>query len=185
MCDDFVYLASASPRRRALLEQIGVPFAVRVPEIDETPGPDEAPEQYVRRLAEAKPAAVWAATRSAPRPTLAADTTVVLGGRVLGKPADTDDALAMLETLSGRTQRVLTAVAVRRLAGVSSVLNVSEVRFRATTEAERRAYCETGEPFDKAGAYGIQGFGAAFVDHLSGSYSGVMGLPLCETALLL
>ena len=185
MCDDFVYLASASPRRRALLEQIGVPFAVLVPEVDETQGPDESPERYVRRLAEAKADTVWAATQSAPRPVLAADTTVVLDRRVLGKPADADEALAMLEALSGRTHQVLTAVALRGAAGVTSVVSVSEVRFRPTTDAERRAYCETGEPFDKAGGYGIQGFGAVFVEHLSGSYSGVMGLPLCETALLL
>jgi septum formation protein len=185
MCDDFVYLASASPRRRALLEQIGVPFAVLVPEIDETQRAAELPESYVRRLAAAKAETIWAATRSAPRPVLAADTTVVLDARVLGKPGDTSEALAMLETLSGRTHLVLTAVALRSAAGVSNVVNVSEVRFRPTTDAERRAYCETGEPLDKAGGYGIQGFGAAFVEHLSGSYSGVMGLPLCETALLL
>src|SRR5690606_19673516 len=146
---------------------------------------DESPERYVRRLAEAKADTVWAATQSAPRPVLAADTTVVLDRRVLGKPADADEALAMLEALSGRTHRVLTAVALRGAAGVSSIVSVSEVRFRATTDAERRAYCETGEPFDKAGGYGIQGFGAVFVQHLSGSYSGVMGLPLCETVLLL
>ncbi|HEX6993879.1 MAG TPA: Maf family protein [Gammaproteobacteria bacterium] len=185
MRDDFLYLASASPRRRALLAQIGVPFDVRVPDVDETPGSGEAPEAYVRRIAEAKAEAVWAETFAARRPVLAADTTVVLDGRVLGKPQAPDDALAMLEALSGRTHRVLTAVALRAEAGLSSVVSASEVRFRTTTDAERRAYCETGEPFDKAGGYGIQGFGAVFVEHLSGSYSGVMGLPLCETALLL
>jgi len=185
MRDDFVYLASASPRRRALLEQIGVPFEVRVPEIDETPGPGEPPESYVKRLSEAKAEAVWADTAAAPRPVIAADTTVVLDRRVLGKPRDADEAIAMLESLSGRTHLVMTAVTVRGAGGASSLVNVSEVRFRPTTDEERRAYCETGEPFDKAGGYGIQGFGAVFVEHLSGSYSGVMGLPLCETALLL
>lgn len=185
MRDDFLYLASASPRRRELLEQIGVAFAVRVPEVDETRAPDEPPEAYVRRLAEAKAEAVWAETSDARRPVLAADTTVVLDGRVLGKPDGIDEAVAMLEALSGRTHRVLTAVSLRGAAGLSTLVSTSEVRFRPTTDAERRAYCETGEPFDKAGGYGIQGFGAVFVEHLSGSYSGVMGLPLCETALLL
>jgi len=185
MRDDFLYLASASPRRRALLEQIGVAFDVRVPDVDETPEDGEPPEVYVRRIAEAKAEAVWAETSSRPRPVLAADTTVVLDGRVLGKPQALDEALAMLEALSGRTHRVLTAVALRAEGGLSSVVSESEVRFRTTTEAERRAYCATGEPFDKAGGYGIQGFGAVFVEHLAGSYSGVMGLPLCETALLL
>src|SRR5690606_14398094 len=185
MRDDFLYLASASPRRRALLTQIGVEFDVRVPDVDETPEEGEAPDAYVRRIAEVKAEAVWAETSGARRPVLAADTTVVLDGRVLGKPQAPDEALAMLEALSGRTHRVLTAVALRVEAGISSVVSVSEVRFRTTTDAERRAYCATGEPFDKAGGYGIQGFGAIFVEHLSGSYSGVMGLPLCETALLL
>src|SRR5690606_747085 len=184
MRDDFLYLASASPRRRALLEQIGVAFEVRVPTVDETLRPDEPPETYVRRLAEAKAEAAWAETAGR-RPVLAADTTVVLDGRVLGKPQGVEDALAMLEALSGRTHRVLTAVALRSAAGLSTAVSASEVRFRPTTDDERRAYCATGEPFDKAGGYGIQGFGAVFVEHLSGSYSGVMGLPLCETALLL
>lgn len=185
MRDDFVYLASASPRRRELLAQIGVQFAVRVPEIDETHGRDEAPERYVRRVAEAKAEAVWAATAADRGPVVAADTTVVLDERVLGKPADENDALAMLEALSGRTHRVLTAVALRTMSGTASLVNVSEVSFRATTVGERRAYCATGEPYDKAGGYGIQGFGAVFVERLAGSYSGVMGLPLYETALLL
>jgi len=184
MRDDFLYLVSASPRRRALLEQIGIAFEVRAPTVDETLGPGEPPETYVRRLAEAKAEAVWGETAGR-RPVLAADTTVVLDGRVLGKPQGLEEAAAMLEALSGRTHRVLTAVALRSAAGLSTVLSTSEVRFRPTTDGERRAYCATGEPFDKAGGYGIQGLGAVFVEHLSGSYSGVMGLPLCETALLL
>ncbi len=185
MRDDFVYLASASPRRSDLLAQIGVQFAVRVPEIDETLGHGETPETYVRRLAEAKTEAVWAATSAARGPVVGADTTVVLGGRVLGKPENENEALEMLEALSGRTHRVLTAVALRTMSGMASLVNVSEVSFRATTAGERRAYCATGEPYDKAGGYGIQGFGAVFVERLAGSYSGVMGLPLYETALLL
>jgi septum formation protein len=183
----FVYLASASPRRRELLGQIGVEFEVRVPEADESLRPGEAPDVYVRRVAEAKAEAVWRSfgTADGPAPVVAADTAVVLGPRVLGKPEGSDDALEMLEALSGCTHRVFTGVAVRHRDGAESLVSVSEVRFRATTAAERRAYCATGEPFDKAGGYGIQGFGAVFVEHLSGSYSAVMGLPLCETALLL
>ena len=186
MRKDFVYLASASPRRQALLVQIGVRFEVRIPAIDEARAPGEPPDGYVRRLAEAKAEAVWRAFAvDAARPVVAADTAVVLGERVLGKPDGPNAALEMLEALSGQTHRVFTAVAVRGPAGADSAVNVSEVRFRATTDGERRAYCATGEPYDKAGGYGIQGFGAVFVERLSGSYSGVMGLPLCETALLL
>src|SRR5690606_36948495 len=169
MRDDFLYLASASPRRQELLLQIGVAFAVRAPQIDETRAPGEPPETYVRRLAEAKAEAVWDAT-SATRPVLAADTSVVLDGRVLGKPDGVDEAVGMLEALSGRTHSVLTAVSLRSAAGLATLVSASEVRFRPTTDDERRAYCATGEPFDKAGGYGIQGFGAVFVEHLSGSY---------------
>jgi septum formation protein len=116
---------------------------------------------------------------------LGADTAVVLDGELLGKPGDADEAAAMLERLSGRTHRVLTAVALRHAGGVEISLSDSEVRFRATTAAERLAYCRTGEPFDKAGGYGIQGHAAVFVEELKGSYSGVVGLPLFETAALL
>lgn len=185
MNENFVYLASASPRRRELLEQIGVGFEVRVPEVDEMRRPGERAGDYVRRLAETKADDVWRRLEAPQRPVVAADTTVVLDDRVLGKPATVDEALEMLEALSGRTHRVFTAVAVRAASGIDSLVSVSDVRFRTTSEEERRAYCATGEPFDKAGAYGIQGFGAVFVEHLSGSYSGVMGLPLCETAVLL
>lgn len=185
MSRDFVYLASASPRRRELLEQIGVRYEVRAAEIDERMRAGEAPPAYVERLAAAKAAAV---ARSLPRPTrpvLAADTAVVVDGRAFGKPADERDALAMLEALSGRTHRVLSAVALHDAGGVDTVLSVSEVRFRSTTAGERAAYCRTGEPYDKAGAYAIQGLGAVFVEHLAGSYSAVMGLPVFETAGLL
>jgi septum formation protein len=180
MKKDFVYLASASPRRSELLRQIGVSFAVRPAAVDEGPLPGEQPEAYVVRLAAAKAETVWAAVGDA-QPVLGADTAVVLDGEVLGKPVTAAEAAAMLERLSGRTHRVLTAVALRHAAG----LNESEVRFRATTAGERLAYCATGEPFDKAGGYGIQGHAAVFVENLRGSYSGVVGLPLFETAQLL
>ena len=184
MKKDFVYLASASPRRSELLRQIGVQFTVRAAAVAEEPMAGETPEAYVVRLAAAKAEAVWAAVSDS-HPVLGADTAVVLDGAVLGKPEDTAEAAAMLERLSGRTHRVLTAVAVRHEAGLETRLSQSEVRFRATTAAERLAYCATGEPFDKAGGYGIQGHAAVFVEELKGSYSGVVGLPLFETAALL
>lgn len=186
MRKDFIYLASASPRRSALLTQIGVAHRVLPAEIPETREDDEPSERYVIRLAEQKATTVWEQTRSEqPRPVLAADTTVVLDERVLGKPRDAADALAMLADLSGRSHRVLTGVALRHAGGLESVLSVSEVKFRSTSEAERRAYCATGEPLDKAGGYGIQGCGAVFVDWIEGSFSAVVGLPLRETASLL
>ncbi len=188
MRTDFVYLASASPRRSELLRQIGVPFRVRPAAIPEHQSPGEAPGAYVLRLAAAKAAAVWSALERGgeeARPVLAADTAVVLEGQVLGKPADAAEAEAMLTALSGRAHRVLTAVALETSAGADTLLCESEVRFRPTTPAERRAYCATGEPLDKAGGYGIQGGAAVFVEHLRGSYSNVVGLPLYETAVLL
>jgi septum formation protein len=184
MGKDFVYLASASPRRGELLRQIGVAFTVRAAAIVEAQLPGELPEAYVVRLAAAKAEAVWAATAGS-QPVLGADTAVVVDGAILGKPEGAAEASAMLERLSGRTHRVLTAVAVRHAGGLESRLSDSEVRFRATTAAERLAYCATGEPFDKAGGYGIQGYAAVFVEELRGSYSGVVGLPLFETAALL
>ena len=184
MGKDFVYLASASPRRSELLRQIGVPFTVRAAAIDEQWLPGETPEAYVVRLAAAKAEGVWAAVSDA-RPVVGADTAVVLDGTVLGKPADAADAAAMLERLSGRAHRVLTGVALRHAGGLDTRFSESEVRFRATTAAERLAYCATGEPFDKAGGYGIQGHAAVFVESVKGSYSGVVGLPLFETAALL
>jgi len=183
---DFVYLASASPRRSELLRQIGVPFRVRPAAIPEEQVAGEAPDAYVLRLAAAKAGAVWSAlVRGEERPVLAADTAVVLDEQVLGKPADAAQAEAMLAALSGRAHRVLTAIALETSAGADTLLCESEVRFRATTPAERTAYCATGEPFDKAGGYGIQGHAAVFVEHLRGSYSSVVGLPLYETAVLL
>lgn len=186
MKKDFVYLASASPRRSELLRQIGAPFRVLAGSIDERPRPGEAPLAYVARLAAAKAESVWATLAPGEaRPVLAADTAVVLGGELLGKPADAAEAEAMLERLSGRAHRVLTAVALRDETGIAAAQSDTEVRFRPTTLAERQAYCATGEPFDKAGGYGIQGHAAVFVESIRGSYSGVVGLPLFETAALL
>jgi septum formation protein len=185
MNKDFVYLASASPRRSELLRQIGVPFRVQPADIKEEQLAGETPETYVQRLAAAKADTVWAAVRAERRPVLAADTAVVLDGAVLGKPKDAAEAERMLGRLSGRAHRVLTAVALRDGDDRVTLLSASEVRFRTTTEAERLAYCATGEPFDKAGGYGIQGHAAVFVEELRGSYSNVVGLPLFETAALL
>lgn len=186
MPKDFIYLASASPRRGALLDQIGIPYRVLASAVGEARRVGESPEAYVARVAAEKADRVWdrvAAGESAP--VLAADTAVVLDGEVFGKPADAAEALAMLERLSGRSHTVLTALALRWQSDRDGLVASSEVRFRPTTEAEREAYCLSGEPFDKAGAYAIQGLGALFVEHLSGSYSAVMGLPLCETATML
>ena len=183
---DIVYLASASPRRRELLRQLGVEFRVLSPEVDERLQPDERPDAYVLRLAAMKARAVWEGLAAAGRaPVLAADTTVFAGGEVLGKPAGRDDAIRMLTRLSGVTHVVLTGIALIDEHGLQQRLSRSEVTFRAIDAAEAVAYWDTGEPCDKAGGYAIQGFGAGFVRHLSGSFSGVMGLPLFETAALL
>jgi len=178
-----VCLASASPRRRALLEQIGVPYTVSIADIDEAVAAGEPPADYVLRVACAKARAVRA--RGTALPVLAADTTVVVDGLLCAKPRDRADGIAMLGRLSGRTHQVLTAVALATASGVSFRLSASEVRLRAVSSAECAAYWETGEPHDKAGGYAIQGRGALFIEHLSGSYSGVMGLPLFETGELL
>ncbi len=184
--DPELYLASRSPRRAELLTQIGVRFEILDAEVDETPRPGEAPEAYVLRVSEDKArGGVAARGARAPRPVLAADTAVVCDGRVLGKPADRAEALAMLAALSGREHRVMTGVALAADGRIETRTSVSRVRMRAIDEAERRAYVDTGEPLDKAGAYAIQGRAAIFVEALSGSYSGVMGLPLYETAELL
>ena len=187
MSTGFIYLASASPRRAELLRQLGVAFRVRPADLEESALDAEAPQDYVVRTAAAKAAAVQRGLDAAaePRPVLAADTIVVCDDRMLGKPADRNAALAMLIALSGRTHAVLSAVAVAGPQGTQTRLCTSKVRFRATTPQERAAYCATAEPLDKAGAYGIQGFAAAFIEYLEGSYSAVMGLPLFETAELL
>ena len=178
-------LASRSPRRADLLRTLGVDFRVIDVEVDETPGPGEAPDAYVRRLARDKARAGQAAA-PAPLPVLAADTTVVLDGAILGKPLDDADARAMLARLAGRAHEVLTGVAVIDGKGslVDTVL-VTRVRFRALAPAEIAAYVASGEPLDKAGAYGIQGLGGALVEGIEGSYSNVVGLPLAETLALL
>ena len=181
-----ICLGSASPRRAELLTQIGVPHVVQTADIDETPKPAEAPEVYVLRMALEKAEAVLA--KSLALPVLAADTAVVVDGQILGKPSDQADGLAMLASLSGCTHQVLTSVALVEpgVEGRSATrLNVNKVAFRTTSEAERLAYWHSGEPRDKAGAYAIQGYAATFIEHLEGSFSGVMGLPLFETAELL
>jgi septum formation protein len=187
-----LYLASNSPRRRALLDQIGVPYAVIALELDEAPLPGERAEDYVVRVALDKARAglglilgEWDSVGAPPPlPILAADTAVAVDGRILGKPGDADEATAMLRLLSGRSHQVMSGVALIG-AQERTALSVSEVRFRAITPSEGRAYWDTGEPGDKAGGYAIQGLGALFAAGLSGSYSGVMGLPLYETAQLL
>jgi septum formation protein len=178
-----VRLASVSPRRRELLTQIGVPHLVTGAHIDESVHPGERPHDYVQRMARTKAQTVWEQDPSLP--VLGADTTVVLDGKVFGKPADRADALRMLSLLSGRTHDVLTAIALASKEGLAMRVNVSAVRFRALAADEIAAYWETGEPRDKAGAYAIQGLGAVFIESLTGSFSGVMGLPLFETSELL
>ncbi len=180
-----IYLASRSPRRGELLSQIGVLHEVVPAEVDETPHPGEAPAEYVIRLALAKAQAGRDGLGNHPLlPVLAADTAVVVENEILGKPQDREEALAMLARLSGRSHKVLTGVA---LAGdeLESRLSVSTVTFRTVTPSDAAAYWNSGEPADKAGGYAIQGLGALFISRLEGSYSGVMGLPLFETAELL
>jgi septum formation protein len=176
-------LASASPRRRELLAQIGISHVLAAPEIDEAALPGEAAADYVVRMARAK--ACSAAAHATGLPVLAADTTVVLDGTIRGKPRDAEHGVAMLLELSGRTHTVLTAVALLAGGALQHRVSASEVRFRSLNRAECIAYWESGEPHDKAGGYAVQGRGAMFVEHLSGSYSGVVGLPLFETAQLL
>ena len=194
--DRSIYLASRSPRRRELLAQIGVRFHLLLfrdkpesdPELDESPLAGEAPAAYVERVARAKAQAGWKRMeqRNLPRAAvLAADTTVAIGGRILGKPADRREAAEMLAALSGTRHQVLTAVAVKHEEQFESVLSVSDVEFKPLSADEIRQYCATGECDDKAGAYAIQGRAAQFAVELRGSYSGVMGLPLYETAQLL
>ncbi|NML15574.1 Maf family protein [Azohydromonas caseinilytica] len=191
---DHILLASQSPRRRQLLQQIGVAHDLLLPEAHEDAEaleavlPQESPDAYVQRVTRAKLDAACARRRRLNLPdvpVLAADTTVALGRRILGKPADADEARAMLRALSGHTHRVLTAIALAAGGEVLQALSVSHVRFAPLEEADIEAYIASGEPFGKAGAYAIQGRIAAFVAHVEGSYSGIMGLPLHETARLL
>lgn len=175
-------LASASPRRRELLNQLGIAHEVRPADIHEAPGPSETPERYVCRVAAEKSAAVWSRYGL---PVLAADTEVVLDGEILGKPRDFAHAADLLGRLSGREHRVLSAVSLRHADHHWQALSESRVRFRPLAPEEIAAYWASGEPEGKAGAYAIQGLGAVFVERIEGSYSGVMGLPLYETARLL
>jgi septum formation protein len=184
-------LASASPRRRELLWQLGVPHRVAVADLREDALSDESAADCVQRLALAKATKIWQAMAlagapgAALLPVLGADTAVVIDGQMLGKPADRETAMRMLARLSGRTHQVLTAVALVGPHGSAQRLSQSEVSFRALAEAECAAYWDSGEPRDKAGGYAIQGLGAVFVSELRGSFSGVVGLPLFETAQLL
>jgi septum formation protein len=179
-----IVLASASPRRRELLQQLGVPHVVLAVDVDETPLPDEPAQQMVTRLALAK-ARAGLMRDGAARPVLGSDTTVVADGQLYGKPLDRTDGLRMLAALSGRVHQVMTAVALASGSGTVHAVSCTDVTMRDITPAEAAAYWETGEPQGKAGGYAIQGRGAMFIDHISGSYSGVMGLPLYETAQLL
>ena len=173
-------LASASPRRRALLEQLGIPLRIDPAHLDENVRAGEPAERYVLRLAREKAEAVQ--VRHSNVTVLAADTSVVLDGEVLGKPATTDEALEMLRRLSGRRHQVMTAVAV---AGAGERLITAAVTFAPADEAALRWYVSTGEPMDKAGAYAVQGIGGFLVERIEGSHSAVVGLPLVETVALL
>lgn len=180
-----IILASQSPRRRELLEQIGAQFTVVQSEVDESPLPAEDAESYVRRIALAKAKAGRRAAKTSALPVLGADTAVVLDRTILGKPGTVSNAERMLRRLSGRTHEVMSGVAVILGDRRRVELQISRVTFKTLRDDEIRAYCETREPLDKAGAYAIQGLAAGFVAHLEGSYSGVMGLPLFETCALL
>ncbi len=181
-----IYLASASPRRSALLRQIFVPHQILIPDVDESRLPAEPPAEYVVRLACAKAQRVWERLKPDERkPVLAADTTVALGNDIFGKPRDRQEGTAMLQQLSGRSHHVYTGIAVFHAGGLQHALSISEVTLRALTLAECAAYWESGEPQDKAGGYAVQGLAAAFISDIKGSYSGVMGLPLYETSQLL
>ena len=182
-----IVLASASPRRRELLAQLGVPHEVLAVDVDETPLPVESPAALAQRLARAKALAGRARVGEA-HAVLGSDTVVAVDDSIFGKPADRADALAMLAALSGREHRVLTAVALAMPGAdgiVLEALSDTAVRMRAIAPAEAADYWDSGEPVGKAGAYAIQGLGAVFIENIRGSYSGVMGLPLYETARLL
>lgn len=193
---NLIYLASKSPRRRELLRQIGVQHELlllrselpRGPDISEDPISGETPENYVVRVTKEKASFAWnvLSMRKLPlRAILAADTTVVINGRILGKPANPQEAQQMLQSLSGRTHQVLTAVAVQHHEQLWQTTQISEVTFTPLEDNRIKNYCATGEPYDKAGGYGIQGMAASFIERITGSYSGIMGLPLFETAQLL
>jgi len=179
-----IILASASPRRMELMAQIKVTYAVKYSAIDETPKLNEAPLDYVYRMAAEKSAACPLQYGQTGLPVLAADTAVVSDGSIMGKPKDLNDAIGMLKQLSGKTHRVYTAVSLRGSRHDQTV-SITDVNFRQMTEREMLAYWDSGESADKAGAYAIQGLGSVFVESIHGSFSGVVGLPLFETAQLL
>ncbi|MBB5018391.1 septum formation protein [Chitinivorax tropicus] len=186
--DRRIYLASASPRRKELLTNLGIPLEVIRADINEDPLPGEAPIAYTERLAREKAESGWAHVLQFGlplRPLLAADTTVVLGDRIIGKPVDEADAAAILRQLSGTEHQVVTSVAMRDAERLELKTSVSHVRFRKLSEAEISNYVHSREPMDKAGAYGIQGLAGIFVEEIRGSFTGIVGLPLCETAALL
>ena len=184
--NSLIYLASASPRRSALLDQIGVPHRVQPVDVDETANGGESPDRYVQRLAVLKAETLWQKLAAAQgQAVLGADTAVVLDQQILGKPRDENDCLRMLKLLSARTHQVFTAVALRASDGCRSRVNVSEVTFRKLADDEIHRYWLSGEPADKAGGYAVQGRAALFIERIAGSYSGIMGLPLFETGELL
>ncbi len=191
-----IYLASQSPRRRELLKQVGINFDMlllrndprRKIDVDESPQENETPVDYVQRISRAKATAGWNALafrNLPPYPVLAADTTVTLDNSIFGKPRDREDAIAMLRLLSGRQHQVLSAVAIAFGERIETRLSTTAVTFAALSEERIHRYVLTNEPHDKAGAYGIQGQAGAFIQRIEGSYSGVMGLPLCETVEIL
>ena len=191
-----IYLASKSPRRRELLRQVGIEFellllrdaAPRGPDVSEIVLPNELPDAYVTRVTQEKADTAWALmhARKLPiHPVLAADTTVVIGQQILGKPANQSEAILMLNQLSGKTHQVLTSLSVQNGDDSFHCTQISDVTFATLTDEQILAYCSTQEPYDKAGGYGIQGLAARFISHISGSYSGIMGLPLFETTALL
>lgn len=186
--NETLYLASGSPRRRELLQQLGLHFERIHADIDESVLPGEAAAAYAERLARAKADAGWAVVQSCGLPErvlLAADTTVVLDGEIFGKPVDEADARRMLAAFSGRTHQVITAVAVREAQRSEVAVSVTDVTFRALSDADIQRYLDSGEAYDKAGAYGIQGKASVFVARIEGSFTGVVGLPMFETADLL
>ena len=194
--DQKIYLASKSPRRRELLRQIGVEFELlllrehtaRGPDVPERVEPGEPPRAYVERVTREKAetaSATMLSRRLRVRPVLTADTTVTLDGHILNKPSDNVEALSMLRLLSGRTHQVLTSIALKHLGEFWQATHTSEVTFATLSEETMHAYCALPEPYDKAGGYAIQGRAAQFITHVTGSHSGIMGLPLFETAQLL
>ncbi len=184
MTDPQFILASASPRRAQLLDQLQVRYTIEPADIDETAKPHETPEILVARLAKEKAQAV-VNNHGGELPVLGADTIVVINDNILGKPVDQSEMLAMMEQLSGNTHEVITAIALINRQTILSATSTSQVTFRTIPMKERLNYWQSGEPTGKAGGYAIQGLGACFIQHLQGSYSGVMGLPVYETSQLL